>query len=44
VLLENGHDRIGEQLVASAPIADQQVGVQVVSPHFFDPQGKRQYA
>ena len=43
-LLENGHDRIGEQLVASAPIADQQVGVQVVSPHFFDPEGKRQYA
>ena len=43
-LLENGHDRIGEQLVASAPIADQQVGVKVVSPHFFDPEGNRQYA
>ena len=43
-LLENGHNRIGEQLVASAPIANQAVGVQVVSPHFFDPEGKRQYA
>ena len=43
-LLENGHNRIGEQLVASAPIADQQVGVEVVSPHFFDPEGNRQYA
>ena len=43
-LLENGRSRIGEELVASAPIAGHSVGVQVVSPQFFDPNGKRQNA
>ena len=43
-LLENGRSRIGEDLVASAPIAGHRVKVRVVSPHFFDPEGKRQNA
>ena len=43
-LLENGRSRIGEELVASAPIAGHKVKVRVVSPHFFDPEGKRQNA
>ncbi len=43
-LLNNGRSRIGEELVASAPIADHSIGVRVVSPHFFDPKGERQNA
>ena len=43
-LLKSGRSRIGEELVASAPIADHSVGVRVVSPHFFDPNGERQNA
>lgn len=43
-LLANGRSRVGEELVSSAPIAGHRVGVKVVSPHFFDPEGSRQNA
>lgn len=41
-LLEGGHDRIGEALIASAPIAGKKTPVTVVAPHFYDHEGSRQ--
>ncbi len=43
-LLEGGHERIGERLVAAFPLRDQNVEVEVVSPHFIDPEGSRMHA
>jgi len=43
-LLENGPDRIGEKLVATFPLKNIDVAVEVVSSHFFDPEGARQLA
>ncbi len=43
-LLENGPERIGEKLVASYPLRNVDVAVEVVSSHFFDPEGARQLA
>jgi sarcosine oxidase subunit alpha len=43
-LLERGRSRIGEELLAYAPIADKRVRVKLVAPHFYDPKGERQLA
>jgi sarcosine oxidase subunit alpha len=43
-LLENGPDRLGEKLIATYPLKNIDVAVEVVSSHFFDPEGVRQLA
>ncbi|HET7410406.1 MAG TPA: glycine cleavage T C-terminal barrel domain-containing protein, partial [Paracoccaceae bacterium] len=43
-LVEGGFGRMGERLLAHAPIAGRRALVEIVSPHFFDPEGKRQNA
>ncbi|MEM9207528.1 MAG: glycine cleavage T C-terminal barrel domain-containing protein, partial [Pseudomonadota bacterium] len=43
-LLENGRERIGETLYATDPLRGRHVKVQVVSPHFVDPDGGRMHA
>lgn len=43
-LLVGGTDRIGARLHAASPITGDQVEVEVVSPHFYDPSGQRQRA
>ncbi|CTQ50494.1 sarcosine oxidase subunit alpha family protein [Jannaschia donghaensis] len=40
-LLRNGPDRMGEHLDAAYPLKDESVPVEVVSPHFVDPEGDR---
>jgi sarcosine oxidase subunit alpha len=42
-LLENGPERIGEKLVATYPLKNIDVDVEVVSSHFFDPEGSRMH-
>lgn len=42
--LEGGVSRIGETIVAINALRDEQVVVEVVSPHFYDPKGERQNA
>ncbi len=39
--IHNGQDRLGEQVLASSPLHDEQIAVTIVSPHFVDPQGER---
>lgn len=39
--LENGADRIGEEIVAANPLEGGETRVTVVSPHFIDPEGGR---
>jgi sarcosine oxidase subunit alpha len=39
--LERGHERMGETLRAVSPIHDTETEVEVVSPHFVDPEGER---
>ncbi|MFQ5557980.1 MAG: glycine cleavage T C-terminal barrel domain-containing protein, partial [Acidimicrobiales bacterium] len=41
-LVVGGLERIGERLHAASPVTGQQVAVEVVSPHFYDPAGERQ--
>jgi sarcosine oxidase subunit alpha len=41
-LVEGGHGRIGERLAAYSPIDGHRVAVDLVSPHFYDPDGGRQ--
>jgi sarcosine oxidase subunit alpha len=41
-LLANGSRRTGETLVAASPLSGDYVPVRVVSPHFYDPEGRRQ--
>jgi len=41
-LVEGGHARTGERLLAYAPIAGKKVAVDLVAPHFYDPDGGRQ--
>ena len=41
-LVEGGHNRIGERLLAYAPIAGKKAAVDLVAPHFYDPDGGRQ--
>ena len=43
-LLEDGPNRIGQRLVATYPLKNIDVAVEVVSSHFFDPEGERQLA
>jgi sarcosine oxidase subunit alpha len=43
-LLEDGPSRIGQKLVATYPLKNIDVTVEVVSSHFFDPEGVRQLA
>jgi len=43
-LLEDGPNRIGQKLVATYPLKNVDVAVEVVSSHFFDPEGVRQLA
>ncbi|MBV9697589.1 MAG: (2Fe-2S)-binding protein [Gammaproteobacteria bacterium] len=40
-LLEDGHARAGEQLTAVSPVHGEALPVQVVSPHFHDPENQR---
>ncbi|GAB4352418.1 MAG: sarcosine oxidase subunit alpha [Kiloniellaceae bacterium] len=42
-LLEDGRSRIGQELVATYPLKNIDVAVEVVSPHFFDPDGSRMH-
>ncbi|MEO3430394.1 sarcosine oxidase subunit alpha family protein [Pelagibius sp. CAU 1746] len=42
-LLENGPERIGEKLLATYPLKNISVEVEVVSSHFFDPDGSRMH-
>ncbi len=39
--LQRGQDRMGEVLDAVSPLTDSSVAVEVVSPHFVDPEGER---
>lgn len=39
--LENGSDRIGEEIIAANPLEDQFIRVRVTSAHFIDPKGDR---
>jgi methylglutamate dehydrogenase subunit C len=43
-LLQDGPSRIGQKLIATYPLKDVDVAVEVVSSHFFDPEGVRQLA
>jgi sarcosine oxidase subunit alpha len=43
-LLEDGPNRIGQKLVATYPLKNIDVDVEVVSSHFFDPDGSRMHA
>lgn len=36
-----GQNRMGEQVVASSPLHNEQIAVTIVSPHFVDPEGVR---
>jgi len=40
-LLQEGASRIGSTVIAAAPVLGRQYRLQVVSPHFLDPQGSR---
>jgi methylglutamate dehydrogenase subunit C len=40
-LLENGRNRVGSRLIASAPIHREALEVEIVSPHFVDPENTR---
>lgn len=40
-LLKSGADRIGERMKAVSPVDDISIDVEVVSPHFVDPEGGR---
>ncbi|MEM1128954.1 MAG: sarcosine oxidase subunit alpha family protein [Pseudomonadota bacterium] len=39
--LEQGADRLGEEIVAANPLEDEAVRLRVVSAHFIDPEGER---
>lgn len=43
-LLEDGPERVGDKLVATYPLKNIDVEVEVVSPHFYDPEGSRMHA
>ncbi len=43
-LLEDGRNRIGQKLIASYPLKNIDVAVEVISPHFYDPDGSRMHA
>ncbi len=39
--IERGDSRIGETVVAADPLRDRSIEVEIVSPHFVDPEGER---
>jgi sarcosine oxidase subunit alpha len=39
--LKNGHARTGQKMRAVNLLAKTEVEVEIVSPHFFDPEGER---
>jgi len=39
--LKNGDQRIGETVIAANPLSESSIAVEVVSPHFIDPEGER---
>lgn len=39
--IRRGEDRLGEIVIAADPLQDRQVEVEIVSPHFIDPEGER---
>jgi sarcosine oxidase subunit alpha len=40
-LLSGGRARLGERMYALSPLAESRVEVEIVSPVFYDPEGKR---
>ena len=40
-MIQRGTDRIGERLVATFPLADEEVAVEITSPHHVDPENAR---
>ena len=42
--VEAGSSRYGEIVRAADPLRDSDVEVEIVSPHFFDPEGRRLHA
>ena len=39
--IERGAARMGETVIAADPVRGHEIEVEVVSPHFIDPEGKR---
>lgn len=39
--IKQGHDRMGESIRAVDPLRDREIEVEIVSPHFIDPEGER---
>jgi len=39
--IQNGQNRLGETVVAADPLRQQSIDVEIVSPHFIDPEGER---
>ncbi len=39
--IRHGQERMGDQVLASSPLHNEQIAVTIVSPHFVDPQGER---
>ncbi len=39
--IQRGHDRMGETVIAADPLRGNDIEVEIVSPHFVDPEGER---
>ena len=39
--IKRGHERIGETVIAADPLRGRDIEVEIVSPHFIDPEGER---
>jgi heterotetrameric sarcosine oxidase alpha subunit len=39
--IKRGSDRLGENVIAADPVRGESIEVEIVSPHFFDPEGER---
>lgn len=39
--IKRGHERLGEIVVANDPVRERRIEVEIVSPHFVDPEGER---
>lgn len=39
--IKNGHNRLGSIVIAADPVRGKQTEVEIVSPHFIDPEGER---
>lgn len=42
-LIQNGRDMIGDTVIATYPLKNEQQEVEIVQPHFFDPDGSRMH-